>query len=155
MRKTCGLKVKRERNEPLKCYALKSKDSAVRLKSSSGGAFSLLAKSDIAQGGVVYGCLLDKNINAIYGRAQSWDECIPFMGSKYVQSDMGMVVKSLMNDLMNGRTVLFTGTPCECLGIKTAVSNIKHTGKLVLCDFYCHGVTSTIRSFLTGTGYRL
>jgi len=141
--RNCGLVSEtRVKNSPIEFYALKTKDKDIKKKSSSGGVFSLLAKEIFSQNGVVYGCLLDENQNAVYGRAEKWDECIPFMGSKYVQSDMGNIVEAVLEDLKKGRIVLFTGTPCECLGIKTAAANIKSTGVLVTCDFYCHGSPS-------------
>lgn len=141
--KNCGLlSDDRTRLMPEKFYALKNKNRDIKLKSSSGGAFMLLAEEVISVGGIVYGCKIDDNINAVYGRAETLDDCVAFMGSKYVQSDMKDIIKYILNDLKKSKTVLFTGTPCECLGVKTAVSNLKHDGKLILCDFYCHGAPS-------------
>lgn len=140
--KSCGLNNKREKNRPLNFYALKIRDKSIKKKSSSGGAFYLLAKLIIEEGGVVYGCYVNDSIDVVYGRAETLDECIPFMGSKYVQSDMQDVVTFVKADLKAGRKVLFTGTPCGCLGIKTAITKFNHTGQLILCDFYCHGAPS-------------
>ena len=44
--------------EPISVYAAKAKDDALRMESSSGGAFSLLARQIISDGGIVYGAVI-------------------------------------------------------------------------------------------------
>src|SRR5574344_1303832 len=41
--------------EPLAVYAAKAKDDDLRMKSSSGGMFTLFARETLKQGGIVYG----------------------------------------------------------------------------------------------------
>ena len=123
-------------------YAVKHSDPDVLIKSTSGGVFSAIADSVLQKCGVVYGCVVkDKEIQHIR------TECdySAMRGSKYVQSNLNEIHKSIANDLANGRDVLFTGTPCQCESVRKFLfaANIK-TEKLLLVDFICHGVTSPL-----------
>ena len=68
-----------------------------------------------------------------------------FCGSKYVQSQIEHVIESVFQDLINGKVVLFVGTPCQIHSIKNYL-NIKKQplDNLLLCDFICHGVSSPL-----------
>lgn len=46
---------------PLQVYAAKNTDEKIRMHSSSGGVFSILAEQTIKQGGVVFGARFDEN----------------------------------------------------------------------------------------------
>ncbi|MDD4494279.1 MAG: Coenzyme F420 hydrogenase/dehydrogenase, beta subunit C-terminal domain, partial [Eubacteriales bacterium] len=65
-------------------------------------------------------------------------QCKDFCGSKYVQSDMRGVAADIRRKLQIGKTVLFTGTPCQCAGISRFMGNSQK--KLILCCLVCHGV---------------
>ncbi len=60
-----------------------------------------------------------------------------------MQSDMGNCMKSVAADLKSGKTVLFSGTPCQVAGIESLIKtlNIKRD-KFFSCDLVCHGVPS-------------
>lgn len=49
----------------------------------------------------------------------------------------------VLEDLSKGRTVLFSGTHCQCAGLKS-LTEMRHarTEKLFLVDIVCHGVPS-------------
>ena len=49
-----------DKRKPLKVLAAINKDEDVRLKSSSGGIFHILAEKTIAEGGVVFGARFDE-----------------------------------------------------------------------------------------------
>ena len=55
-----------------KVYAVKHKDEATRVASRSGGIFTALSDLAFAKNGVVYGCVLDENFNAIHIRADNY-----------------------------------------------------------------------------------
>ncbi len=123
-------------------YAVKTKDTSILNDSTSGGAFSSLAEHIISENGVVYGCVLeDGKVQHI--RAEQNYGCM--RGSKYVQSDLKKAHLDITDDLVNGRKVLFSGTPCQCASVRNFLltKNVE-TKNLVLVDFVCHGTTSPL-----------
>lgn len=124
-------------------YAGQSKDEEILKVSSSGGIFDALARQILSCGGTVYGAGFDEAWNVVHSRATNLQELTAFYGSKYVQSDNVKVYENLAEDLKEGRTVLFSGTPCQCQGVKKYVNTMKvNEDKLYLVDFVCHGVAS-------------
>ena len=117
------------------------KDEEVREDSSSGGAFTLFAEYIIRNGGIVYGCSLDSSMKAVHIGVDDMDGLGKLRGSKYVQSSIGNIYKEVRENVLNGRLVLFVGTPCECAGLVTYLDNRVYAN-LYLCDFICHGVPS-------------
>lgn len=128
--------------EPL-VYAVRHISDGVRMNSSSGGAFTALSDAVLEQGGAVYGAAFDDGMNVVHARAQTKPERDAFRGSKYVQSNPGGVFSQVRADLLAGRKVLFTGTPCQTAGL-TAFLGGADFEKLVLCDLVCHGVASPL-----------
>jgi coenzyme F420-reducing hydrogenase beta subunit len=59
-------------------------------------------------------------------------------GSKYVQSNINGCYKQIKQHLTDGRTVLFSGTPCQCAGLKAFLR--KPYENLFIIDIICHGV---------------
>ena len=121
-----------------KVYALWSYSD--REKSSSGGAFSALARWTFEKGGVVFGAVLDDDFNCHHNVAESIDELEPLRGSKYIQSYIDDCYKKAKDYLRRGRYVLFTGTPCQIAGLKCFLK--KSYDKLIAVDLVCHGVPS-------------
>lgn len=122
-------------------YIVKQKDINSRMKSRSGGVFAAISDAILEIGGVVYGCALDESFHAYHRRATSKEERDLFRGSKYVQSNMKDAMKQALDDLKNGETVLFSGTPCQVAGMK-AICPSNCTDKLICIDIVCHGVPS-------------
>ena len=129
-------------SRPLKVYAAKSKDEAVRQESSSGGIFTLLAEAVIREGGVACGAKFDEAWNVLHASAENPDEMALFRGSKYVQSVIGDTYREAKNYLKQGRKVLFSGTPCQIAGLKRYLR--KEYDNLFTIDVVCHGVPSPI-----------
>lgn len=127
------------KQENIKCYAAMNLDESARLKSSSGGIVSVIAKNILNNNGVVYGVSLEgkeaKNI-----RIDTEKDLYKIMGSKYVQSDMGYILKNVKEDLINNKKVLFTGTPCQIEGVKKYLE--KEYENLICVAIICHGVPS-------------
>lgn len=120
-------------------YAAKAKSNSIRLESSSGGVFTLLAEWILQQGGAVYGVALNKDAAAQHIRVADRDELYRLRGSKYVQSRIGSVYKSVEEDLSQGLWVLFSGTPCQIGGLRNYLGEQSHDS--LLCqDLICHGV---------------
>lgn len=130
---------------PQSVYAAIAKDDVLRLASSSGGVFSLLARDVLSKDGVVFGAAFDHNDWHVYHKVvESEDELAELRGSKYVQSDVGDCYRQVKAYLDTGREVLFTGTPCQIAALSNFLSLRKGTplGNLLLVDVVCHAVPS-------------
>ena len=118
----------------------KHKDGAIRKASSSGGAFSLFADMVISEGGVVVGCAMDKNLQAIHVICKTKDELTHLRSSKYVQSNMDGIFLQVRKLLQQRQKVLFSGTPCQVAGLRRFL--LKPYDNLFCIDILCHGVPS-------------
>ena len=118
----------------------KYKSEDVIYASSSGGAFTVLYEYAVANNYAVYGVRFDKDFKVKHSRATTIEECEEFRKSKYILSDMKSIYHQVESDLRNGKSVLFTGTPCQCVAISNYMQ-LKHieTAKLLLVDLICHG----------------
>ena len=121
-------------------YALINNDENVRMESSSGGAFALLAEKIINDGGVVFGAKFDGEFNVVHDFTEAKEGLSEFRGSKYIQSHMNDCFSKCKEFLETGRRVLFTGTPCQCAGLRSFLN--KNYENLTAVDFICHGVPS-------------
>lgn len=118
-----------------------AKDDSVRMASSSGGIFSVLAEKVLADGGVVAGVAqLDK---ARFGHVIVGNEAElqKLQGSKYVQANPGLVYKSVRSFLREGRMVLFSGTPCQVAALYSVLGKTQYEN-LYTVDIVCHGTPS-------------
>lgn len=126
-------------------YAAWSRDEEIRMRSSSGGVFTLLAKRILSDMGSVYGAVYTEDFSVRHERISNVKKC---NGAKYVQSDLDNTFYSIKEDLENGRSVLFSGTPCQNAGLKSFLQ--KDYRSLICVDFICHGVPSPLawRSYI-------
>ena len=138
--KVCPVLNQNDERIPEKVYAAKHKDDEIRMKSSSGGIFTLLAEHVIDDGGVVFGARFNEKWEVIHDYTESKEGLAPFRGSKYVQSYIGNSYKNAESFLKSGRKVMFTGTPCQIAGLKKFLR--KEYDNLLAVDFVCHGVPS-------------
>jgi len=129
-----------EKSEPLDIYAVQHNNADILSKSSSGGAFRLIADEVIAEGGCVAGCVWNDELNPIFKIADSSDELFAMQGSKYLSSNTLDIYAKVKERLVSGQLVLFTGAPCQCAGL------INYLGKsydnLLTAEFLCHGMPS-------------
>lgn len=132
-----------ENVEP-KFFAGWSLDEKVRIKSSSGGIFPELARYILENGGVVFGVAWNENLLPVHIKVPDVDELPRLMGSKYVQSNVGMAYKEALSELRKGKTVLFSGTPCQIAGLNTFLKYSKNRDKMITVGVVCHGVPSTL-----------
>lgn len=129
-----------EERKPQKVYAAINKDEEIRLKSSSGGIFYLLAEKTIAEGGVVFGARFDDQWQVVIDYAETMEGVKAFIGSKYVQARIETAYKDAKRILLDGRKVLFSGTPCQIAGLNHFLR--KQFDNLLTLDFICHGTPS-------------
>lgn len=138
--KVCPILNKKQIKSLKKAYACYNLDETVRLKSSSGGIFSILASDIIKNDGVVFGAKFDEDFNVVHDYIEDIEGLSQFRGSKYVQSNIGTSFKEAKKFLDCGRRVLFSGTPCQIAGLKSYLK--KDYENLVTVDLICHGVPS-------------
>lgn len=138
--KVCPVLQQDKPRNPVIVYAAKNSNLSTRLASSSGGIFALLAETILRQNGVVFGARFDNEWNVIHDYTESLDGLSVFLGSKYVQSKIGNTYKQAELFLKEGRKVLFSGTPCQIVGLKKYLR--KDYDNLLTVDFVCHGVPS-------------
>lgn len=127
-------------NQPI-VYVGRHKNMEDVMKSRSGAAFIAISDYILEQGGVVYGAGYKDHFRVAHKRATTKDERDEFRGSKYVQSDLTGVFRQVKEDLDNGLTVLFSGTPCQTAGLHAFVGK-RLRENLYLIDIACHGVPS-------------
>lgn len=132
-------KTRSGKSAPPACAAY-SREESIRLNSSSGGVFTLLAEEILGAGGVVFGACFDDKFSVVHHFVENRDELEKLRGSKYVQSKIGSSYEQARRFLQAGRTVLFSGTPCQIAGLKQYLGG-DHIG-LVCQDIICHGVPS-------------
>lgn len=142
-KKVCPIINSVKRNDSKKiAYAGMNKDEEIRIKSSSGGIFSILAEYIIKNNGIVYGAGFDEDFNINHKRILVSADLDLLRGSKYVQSSIGNIYRQVKNDLESNKQVLFTGTPCQIEGLRSYLR--KEYINLVTMDFICHGVPSPL-----------
>lgn len=121
-------------------YACMNLDNGKRLASSSGGIFIELAQYVISHDGIVFGAAFDKHLKLRHTFASTMEECRAFMGSKYLQSQIGRSYSDAKRFLDQKKMVLFTGTPCQIHGLKLFLG--REYANLITADLACHGVPS-------------
>lgn len=124
----------------VKCYAAYNRNDETLKKSSSGGIFFLLSEQIIKNNGVVYGVVQNSTFEICFERASTIEECERFRGSKYLQAEIGKAYILAKKDLLQGKPVLFSGTPCQIAGLYSFLG--KDYNQLYTCDVVCHGVPS-------------
>ena len=126
----------------LKAYAAYNKNEKIRLKSSSGGIFTLIAEDILKKNGTVYGAAFDENFEVKHIRITNITELEKLRGSKYVQSNCNGIYSKCKRDLDSGMNVLFSGTPCQIEALKCYLK--KSYDNLFCIDIICHGVPSRL-----------
>lgn len=138
--KRCPSRVFVFHSSPIKVYAGWAKDEEEYKSSTSGGAAAVLSKSVINGGGVVYGCSMLPNLDVKHIRVDKSEDLYQLKGSKYVQSSIVDIIPQLKHDILQGRSVLFIGTPCQVAAINGLYKEVP--SNLYTCDIICHGVPS-------------
>ena len=128
------------RNEPHKVWAWRNKNDVDIMRSASGGAADSAAKTILQMGGVVYGAAYDEQLAVNHIEVTDEAEREKLQSSKYVQSDPKDSYTKVKQCLSEGKTVLFTGTPCQIAGLYAFLGG--NPENLYTVDLICHGVPS-------------
>lgn len=116
-------------------------DEKIRMQSSSGGLFTIMAECILEQGGVVVGVAQQEKDCFKHIIVESKDKLDLLRGSKYVQANVGLIYQNVRNLLKKGRKVLFSGTPCQIAALYSFLGNTVYSNLYTL-DIVCHGVPS-------------
>lgn len=142
--KDCPVINQAEPRKPLHTYAAKNKKLEEQRTSSSGGVFFALVEYIITEKhGVVFGARFNDKWEVVHDYAENIEDAKAFKGSKYVQSRIGENYKKAEDFLKAGRTVLFSGTPCQIAGLRLFLRK-EYGDQLLLVDTACHGVPSPL-----------
>lgn len=123
-----------------KSHAAINNDEEIRLNSTSGGIFTLLAQYVLDKNGYVIGAAYDEQFTVRHIIINNINDVYKLRGAKYSQSELGdtfIIIKELLD---KDNWVLFSGTPCQVGGLKSFLR--KDYDKLVTVDLICHGVPS-------------
>lgn len=126
--------------KPQLVYAAVLNDAKIKKKSASGGVFAGIAKHILSQGGVVYGAAYGDKQYVHHIGVSTVDKLKQLQDSKYVQSDIEKTYTEVKQKLVEGKKVLFSGTPCQIAGLKLFLR--KDYENLFTIDLICHGVPS-------------
>lgn len=138
--RVCPIINNKEINNEPSAYACINKNENIRMKSSSGGIFTLIAEYILSQNGIVFGAAFNDLFEVEHISIEKIEELEKLRTSKYLQSSIGNSYKEAKTFLDEGRKVLFTGTPCQIEGLKRFLNN--EYENLYTQDIICHGVPS-------------
>lgn len=124
----------------IQAYAAKNKNIDIRLSSSSGGIFSALAEKTLLNKGVVYGAAFNEDNEVFHIEIKNKKDLAKLRGSKYVQSNIDLIYKSIKSNLINKVEVLFSGTPCQIQGLYAFLG--RDYSNLITVEVICHGTPS-------------
>lgn len=124
-------------------FVVQHRDEKVLAQSTSGGAFTAIAKWILDKGGVVFGAHLNVQFEAEHCYVERYEDLWMFRNSKYVQSKIGETYKQVRDILKEGRFVLYSGTPCQLEGLFQFLRN-KQYDNLYTIDVVCRAVPSPL-----------
>ncbi len=143
-RRTCPLSNPVEKSFITESYIAATKDVKKSEQSSSGGVFPLLCEKILESDGVVYGAEIRKHNDGLlyvsHVGIEGADEICKLYNSKYIQSNTAGIYKDVKEKLLDGKKVLFSGTPCQVQGLINFLG--KDYADLYTVEVICHGVPS-------------
>jgi len=89
---------------------------------------------------VVFGTIFDEEWQVKHDYTVIKEGLIKYLGSKYVQSEIGNTYKIACDFLKADRKVLYSGTPCQIAGLRKYLRKDYHN--LLTVEIVCHGVPS-------------
>ena len=126
-------------NTPKRVFAAVTRRKDIHEASSSGGAFVSICET-IPDLDVVYGCSFINKLEVAHVRVEYSENLQKLQKSKYVQSNTKNTFSECLNDLASGKTVLYSGTPCQIAGLKGFLG--RDYENLITIGLVCHGVPS-------------
>lgn len=131
-------KLREGRTDSPAVYALRHNDPEILAESSSGGAFTAIVQA--LNPNIIYGASWDEQWGVRHIGISCREDLNLLRKSKYVQSDTGKTFQETKDALAAGKTVLYSGTPCQIAGLRSFLR--KDYNNLYTCDLICEGVQS-------------
>lgn len=126
-------------HKTINTYATWSKNEEIRKSCSSGGTGYEIASYLLGLGyhfiGVKYNVTTQRAEHYI---ASTKDDLKYSQGSKYIQS----YSSKAFQEIIKGNKYIITGTPCQIASLKRFIHRKKMDDKVILIDFFCHGIPS-------------
>lgn len=143
-KKVCPIiQVKPEiKNPNQRAFLVQHKNNKILKESTSGGAFTAIAKWVLDKGGVVFGASFNKDFKVSHSFVKKYEDLDKFRNSKYVQSEINTAYIQTKAFLQNDKYVLFSGTPCQLEGLFTFLR--KSYIKLITIDVVCRACPSPL-----------
>ncbi len=128
--------------KPIKCMFLFKKElNTLEKKTTSSGICYEIAKNIISNGGYVCGCVWD-NMVAKHILTNDINDLDKLSGTKYVQSDIQNIYRSIKECLNKGSKVVFFGMACQISGIRKYLG--KNYDNMYYIQIICHSVPSPL-----------
>lgn len=128
---------------PKVVLAVRDLNECSLMNSASGGAFMILAREIVKNGGVVFGAACSENYSVKHIGVSREEDLGKLQGSKYVFSDVGDTFRECLNLICADTPVLYSGTPCQIVSLRSFLNraNIDDAAlsKLLCVDLICHG----------------
>ncbi len=121
-----------------KVYEAYSKDEEIRIKSTSGGLFSILANQMYDEGAYVGGAVYDEDFKLKLFVSNEREDLNRTRGSKYIQAEVNEVFVQIKDLLNRGEKVFICSNPCQIFALKKFLR--KDYPNLYTCDILCKGV---------------
>ena len=119
-----------------------SKDTDIRYQSTSGGAFSSIINAICDKNFVVFGAT-SCGIAVNHTYIDNLKDLKKLRKSKYVQSSMGNSYSQAKRFILEGKKVIFSGTPCQIAGLYSFLGS-KDFENLLTIEVVCEGVPSPL-----------
>lgn len=113
-------------------------DSQIRDQSTSGGAFSAIVNNWCDENYVIFGAAT-LGLNVYHDYILNKNDLNIFRKSKYSQSTIGSSYEKVKQFLIEGKKVVFSGTPCQIAGLNSFLKFFDTTNLLTI-EVLCEGV---------------
>ena len=130
----------RPKEEPL-VFAAWAKEQTIRQQGATAGIFGALAAEIVRNGGCAFGAV-QEGVRVLHRCCETSNELSFLQGSKYQQGNITGIHAAVLALLKNGRTVLFSGVPCQVAGLLAFLKNKNYSGTCLTVDLICGGFSS-------------
>ncbi len=120
-----------------------SNHPSIRMESTSGGAFSEIVDAWCFSNYVIFGARAD-GLRVFHTYIFDKNELQIFRKSKYSQSIIGKSYAYCKKFLLEGKTVVFSGTPCQISGLKIFLGENIPQVNLLTIEVICEGLPSPL-----------
>lgn len=125
-----------------KVYGAYSFNEEIRINSTSGGIFSILANFILNERGWVAGAVYNDEFDLVSLITNKTEDLKKLRSSKYLQNDPHQLYPEVEKLLKQGEKVLVCSTPCQIAGLLNFLN--KPYNNLYTVDFICKGVCSPL-----------